>query len=149
MIPSVMGGVCLITALKDSCGCSVAKHTRKSSERGRNCSHEKDKRDRITRRLNSGCTGGTTSSCREKQMVLGGRKKRPWDSLRRKRRGICGLSAFLCAVFAEMKNRERVSIYVNSRPSIYKIDSNINVCPVNSYAVVDAAATSGFSTGQT
>lgn len=51
MVPSAMEGVCFIAALKDSCGHSVAMDTRKSSEGGRNSSHEKDKRDRITRRV--------------------------------------------------------------------------------------------------
>lgn len=50
MVPSATEGVCFITTLEDSCGHSVAMDTRKSSEGGRSSSHEKDKRDRITRR---------------------------------------------------------------------------------------------------
>lgn len=63
--------VCFIAALKDSCGCGVAVDTRKSSEGGGNSSHEKDKRDKKTRRVARQLVQREDSSCGEKQMVVG------------------------------------------------------------------------------
>lgn len=69
MVPSAMEGVCFIAALKDSCSCTVAVDTRKSSKGGRNSSHEKDKRDKKTRRVAWQLVQREDSSCGEKQMV--------------------------------------------------------------------------------
>lgn len=99
MVPSAMEGMCFIAALKDSCGCSVAVDTRKSSERGRNSSHEKDKETR-----KQGGWHGNWSKGRTVVVERSRWKRGPWDSLREKRRGLCGLPTFLCAVFAETKN---------------------------------------------
>lgn len=102
MVPSAMEVVCFIAALKESCGCSVAVDTRKPSEGGRNGSHEKDKTQ--DNKAGGMAAGPERGPVVERSRWLGWQKRRPWDSVRKKRRGICGLPTFLCAVLAEMKN---------------------------------------------